>query len=126
MYFQIPTVHNCSDKTDLKVYPTLMFKWKDDPRSPINLVKLLQKNVCRNFLFVEKYYPIIYEENSTSKNNPIDLNGLACKSNMSLALSAMDSLRNYPFVEKLGINVSKFKYNTADVVIDDKRNHIIY
>lgn len=76
--------------------------------------------MCRNFIFAEKYYPTIFEEKSTHKNNPEGLHGLACKSNKSLALLAMDSLMHYPFAEKLGINLSKYKYNTAAVIIDDK------
>lgn len=48
------------------------------------------------------------------------MNGLACKSNKSLAFLAMDSLLHYPFAEKLGLNLSTYEDKTVAVITDDK------
>lgn len=97
----------------------------NDHRSTTNLLKLLQKDICRNFIFAEKYYPTVFEEKLANEKNPVDLIGLACRSNKSLALLAMDSLLHYPFAEKLGINLSNYKHKTAAVIIDDKVSYCL-
>lgn len=87
-------------------------------------MKSLQKDICRNFLYAEKYHQTVFEEKS-SKNSMRDVNGLACKSNKTMAFVAMDSLLHYPFAEKLGINLSKYMHKTAAVIIDDKVSKFI-
>lgn len=88
-------------------------------------MKSLQKEICRNFLFAEKYHPAIFEEKSIRRNSIVDVNGLACKSNKTIAFVAMDSLLHYPFAEKLGIDLSKFRHKTTAAIIDDKVSGII-
>lgn len=83
-------------------------------------MKSFQKNICRNFLFAEKYHPTVFEEKPFKQNSIRDVNGLACKNNKTMAFVAMDSLLHYPFAEKLGINLSKYTHKTAAVIIDDK------
>lgn len=89
-------------------------------------MKSFLKEICRNFLFAEKYHPAIFEEKSTRGNTIVDVNGLACKSNKTIAFVAMDSLLHYPFAEKLGIDLSKYRHKTTAVIIEDKVSGLFF
>lgn len=92
-----------------------------DQKSPINLMKSSQREMCKIFLLAEKYQPAIFDDTLLSKPNEIiDVQGLACKSNKSLSLLTMDSLLHYHFADKLGVDLTKYKDKTAAVIIDDK------
>lgn len=54
-----------------------------------------------------------------------NVNGMACKTNTSLSLVAMDSLEYYYFAERLGIDISNKKDKTAAVIINPKVNTLI-
>lgn len=84
------------------------------------------KEICRNFILAEKYHPAVFESKPLQDTGIVDVTGLACKSNKSLGLLAMDSLMHYHFAEKLGINLSKYKDNTAAVIVDGKVRKNIY
>lgn len=88
-------------------------------------MKSFQKEMCRNVLYAEKYHPTVFEEKTIKQNSIVDVNGLACKSNKTMAFVAMDSLLHYPFAEKLGINLSKYRHKTTAVIIEDKVSEII-
>lgn len=63
---------------------------------------------------------IVQQTNGDHKK--FNIHGLSCKSNSSLALIALDSLKYYHFAERLGINIALKKDLTAAVIINEKVN----
>lgn len=78
----------------------------------------------------ENYYPSTYPKdivdyaNYGKDLNIFNISGLACKTNASLSLIAVDSLMYHYFAERLGINISKRKDKTFAVIINDKVSSI--
>lgn len=90
-----------------------------DKKSPEYLQIQHQEDSCRLFLTAIKHSIPFFEKNMT-ENNDFDVKGSGCKRNFSLSLIAMDSLRQYHFAERLGVDLSKYKDQTAAVIINDK------
>lgn len=92
----------------------------NDPKSPANLLKLLRGEKCRQFLTAQRLQPAKFENKVDKEEKDFNIRGLACKSNKSLTLIAMDSLLHYHFAEKLGVDLSKCIDKSSVVIINEK------
>lgn len=97
-----------------------------DERSAFNLERIWQEERCHLLKSAQKYQPAIYSSTIVNyvdygkKFNRLNVSGLACETNASLTLIAMDSLLHYHFAERLGVNVSNRKDKTVAVIVNDK------
>nr|CAI5852904.1 unnamed protein product [Callosobruchus analis] len=93
----------------------------DDPRSAEGLLKLYNKEKCRQFLTAEKLHPAVLEnEYSYTPGSVRNISGLFCQTNRSLTFLAMDSLLNYHFAQRLGVDLFSRSDKSAAVIIGDK------
>ncbi|XP_046959579.1 thioredoxin domain-containing protein 11 [Vanessa cardui] len=98
---------------------TTMLPFEDDPLSAENLIQDNVKHFCRLMRFANKISPPVSPSRVTS-GNITHIHGLACKTNNTLYMAAIDSVRNYHFAEALGINIKNKKDMTAVVILDSK------
>lgn len=94
-----------------------------DPRSSANLQKRIRRHACKIATIANKISRSHFSKTVTSGvwNDDMDnFTGLACKSNASLSLLAFDSLRDYHFAERLGIDLSRKRSRTAVVIVNQK------
>ncbi|XP_047529600.1 thioredoxin domain-containing protein 11 [Vanessa atalanta] len=98
---------------------TTMLPFEDDPLSAENLIQDNVKHFCRLMKFANKLSPPVSPSRVTS-GNITHIHGLACKTNNTLYMAAIDSVRNYHFAEALGINIKNKKDMTAVVILDSK------
>lgn len=97
-----------------------------DDRSAFNLERVWQEERCRLLKLAQKYQSAIYSSaiadyvDYGKHFNRLNISGLACETNTSLTLIAMDSLLHYHFAERLGINISNRKDRTVAVIVNDK------
>lgn len=98
-----------------------------DKYSAENLQLAWEKEKCTLLKISEKYRPKLFSESIVNyvdwgkrekQQNAIP--GLACKTNASLTLVALDSLQFYPFAERLGLDVLKLTDKTSAVIINEK------
>nr|XP_023016686.1 thioredoxin domain-containing protein 11 [Leptinotarsa decemlineata] len=121
----VPTImeneHICNSRTVNfpEVYSTSLLTGIHDPRSAENLQKLFQKEKCKQFRVAEKIQPASFEK-ANLNGTEINISGLACKTNKSLSLLAMDSLLHYYFAQKLGINLNNNTDKSAVVILNNK------
>lgn len=102
--------------------------YTEDHRSPNNLLKSWQNEKCRIAGLAREFHPILLTKSVRNTDDTrLNVSGLACKLNSSLALIAMDGLRYYHFAERLGIDISLNKDKTAAVIINQKMeaHHIL-
>lgn len=96
-----------------------MLPQEDDLLSPENLVQENIKHFCHLYRFAaELGQPIAPAKVTTGNITHID--GLACATNSSLYMIAVDSVENYHFPEALGIDITKKKDMTAVVILDSR------
>ncbi|CAH2106394.1 unnamed protein product [Euphydryas editha] len=98
---------------------TTMLPYEDDPLSAENLIQDNIKHFCRLMKFANKLSPPVSPARVTS-GNITHLHGLACKTNSTLYMMAIDSILNYHFAEALGIDIKNKKDMTAVVILDSK------
>lgn len=95
-----------------------------DPRLPINLKRLWEKEKCRIANIAQSIFPTVFSDSVTDSQKfnkrHTNISGLACKTNASLTLIAVDSLKYYHFAERLGIDLSTRKDKTVAVIINEK------
>ncbi|XP_047516741.1 thioredoxin domain-containing protein 11 [Pieris napi] len=91
---------------------------EDDPLSPENLVQENIKHACNILRFANKLYPAVNP--GKVDGNISHIHGLACQTNLTMNILAVDSLRNYHFAEALGIDLKNKKDMTAVVILDSK------
>ncbi|RZC27651.1 thioredoxin domain-containing protein 11 [Asbolus verrucosus] len=82
------------------------------------LRKSVMEEDCREFLLSQKYGPAIFERKV--RGNDFNITGLACKTNLTLAFIALDSLRFYHFAEKLGVDLPDSSQKSGVVIINEK------
>ncbi|KAJ8965120.1 hypothetical protein NQ314_004345 [Rhamnusium bicolor] len=116
----VEDVEKVCEKNVMQVYKTSMLTGDSDPKSPANLLKLSQREKCRLFLTAQKLQPAIFEKQANNEKKDFNISGLACRSNKSLTLIAMDSLLYYHFAEKLGVDLSENVDKSAVVIINEK------
>lgn len=96
-----------------------------DPRSSVNLQKRMQRHLCRIAAIAEQTSPSYFSKTVKSGSRHEDfanITGLACQTNSSLSLLALDSLRDYHFAERLGVDLDKRRFKTAAVIVNQKVN----
>lgn len=89
---------------------------------PLSADHLLQRHIdhyCKLYKFANQLYTPLSSGNEDVLNITY-IHGLACKTNVSLNIVAMDSLREHHFAESLGIDILNIKDNTALVILDSK------
>ncbi|CAK1547197.1 unnamed protein product [Leptosia nina] len=91
---------------------------EDDPLSPENLIQENVKHICNNLQFANKLHPLVIP--GKVDGNITHIHGLACATNISMYILAVDSIRNYHFAEALGIDIKNKKDMTAAVILDSK------
>ncbi|CAH1956000.1 unnamed protein product [Acanthoscelides obtectus] len=98
-----------------------MYTGTNDLRSPEALLNQYKKEKCRQFLAAEKLHPAILEaEYSYTQGKYRNVSGLSCQTNKSLTFLAMDSLLNYQFARRLGVDLSSKLDKSAAIIIGDK------
>lgn len=98
-----------------------IFLGKGDYLSPANLQHLAEIEKCRYLRIAHRIQPAIFSPRIQKPEEVNDtVEGMACKTNMSLSLVALDSLQNYYFAESLGIDILKEKDKTAVVILNPK------
>lgn len=90
---------------------------ENDARSASMIRKAFLKEHCRRWLAGNEYHPSLFPRDSPRQFN-ISLKESVCKTNKTLALIAIDSLRYFHFAEHLGIDISKWRNKTAVVILD--------
>ncbi|CAG9584661.1 unnamed protein product [Danaus chrysippus] len=105
-------------ETDYQDTETTMQPAEDDPYSSENLVQDNVKHFCNILQFANDVSPQIMP--SKSIGNITHLHGLGCKTNFTMYMIAVDSIRNYHFAEALGIDIKNKKDMTAAVILDSK------
>ncbi|XP_049868769.1 thioredoxin domain-containing protein 11 [Pectinophora gossypiella] len=98
---------------------TSMLPFEDDPLGSENLIQDSVKHFCKLMMFAKEWGPTAIPEKVDNNNLP-KIHGLACASNFSLNMIAVDSVQNYHFAESLGIDISNRKDRTAVVILDPK------
>ncbi|KAJ8943292.1 hypothetical protein NQ318_017310 [Aromia moschata] len=107
-------------------YKTSMLSGENDFRSAEQLLKHLDSERCRHFMSAQKYHPAIFEDPFVGeKNKNINVTGLACNTNSSLTLVAMDSLLYYDFAERLGIDLAEKPDKSSVVIVDEASNYVM-
>lgn len=105
------TIINCSKKDESLVSEST------DWRSSSEVKKRYDRNRCKMLLTGNKYNRPVFPRELPG-HAPINLTDQVCKTNKSLALIAVDSIRYGYFAESLGIDISKKKDKTAVVIVD--------
>ncbi|XP_072931972.1 thioredoxin domain-containing protein 11 [Epargyreus clarus] len=104
---------------ELESVETTMLPLEDDPLSPENLLQDSVKHSCKLLQFAsELELPVAPPPVS---GHVAHVFGLACDTNATLYMLAVDSTRNYHFAESLGIDITKKKDRTAVVILDSKQ-----
>ncbi|XP_034830385.1 thioredoxin domain-containing protein 11 [Maniola hyperantus] len=98
---------------------TTMLPYEDDPLSAENLMQENVKHFCRLMQFANKISPPVSPA-KVSNGNVTHLHGLACDTNYTLHMIAVDSIRNYHFAEALGVDIKNRKDMTAAVILDSR------
>lgn len=96
-----------------------MLPYEDDPLSAENLVQDNVKHFCRLLQFANKINPPVSPA-KVREGNITHLHGLSCRTNYSLHMLAVDSIRNYHFAEALGVDIKNKKDKTVVVILDSK------
>lgn len=98
-----------------------------DKYSAENLQLLWKKEKCKLLKISEKYQPKLFSKSivnyvdwGNQKEYQPDMQGIACKTNASLTLIALDSLQFYLFAERLGMDISRCVDKTTVVIINEK------
>lgn len=94
-----------------------MLKSEGDDRAPEYLAKVWEEEECQVLEAGNRYHGNVYYKMS-NEDFGSELDGLACRSNKTLSIIAMDSLMYYQFAEGLGSNILQSKDKTAVVMID--------
>lgn len=102
---------------ELNQYVTSLHSVERDRYTTKNLLRLQEELQCSLAHFRKLYHPAFF----TSPNaDSTSIEGLACASNGSLTMLAMDSLMYHHFAESLGVDVLKAKRKTALVIVNPK------
>lgn len=96
----------------------------EDPKSSLNLQRKWKQYKCQLARLAEKIQSPIFSPSLFSSkplaSKEVNLTGLACRSNSSLTLIALDSLIYHQFAERLGIDILNKKDKTAVVILNEK------
>ncbi|EZA61446.1 hypothetical protein DMN91_003951 [Ooceraea biroi] len=96
---------------------TSLLKGKNDPRSASMVRRDFLREHCRRWLAGNDYHSSLFPRDSPRQFN-ISLKESVCKTNKTLALIAIDSLRYFHFAERLGIDLFKRRNKTTVVILD--------
>lgn len=105
-------------------FHTSMLNNEGDHRSPGAIEKYNFRRKCEMLRMSEKKAEVWFIDDNDSA--PLELvSGLACKSNKTFTLLAIDSISFHTFAERLGINILEME-NRSAVMIMDQENESTY
>lgn len=113
-------------QTQKKRRLTSMLDMEEDSRSAEKISNIYKALSCEITNLSKNIRPRLYYEGySSGSTNTTSMefdkiNGLACKTNRTLSLVAMDSLTYELIAERLGIELKESEQNTAAVIIDNE------
>ncbi|KAJ8979979.1 hypothetical protein NQ317_013728 [Molorchus minor] len=121
-----PIIEKKQCERNVEFYQTSRITGENDRRSAVGLLKSLQKENCRQFLMAEKYQSAVFETTASYKKK-LNVTGLSCKTNSSLAMIVMDSLLYYHFAERLGIDLLRKSDKSAVVIVNQamESSHVL-
>jgi hypothetical protein len=94
-----------------------LLKAKNDPQSASMIRRDFLREHCRRWLAGNDYHSSLFPRDSPKQFN-VNLKESVCKTNKTLALIAIDSLRYFHFAERLGIDLLKQRNKTTVVILD--------
>jgi len=92
-------------------------KARNDPQSANMIRRGFLREHCRRWLAGNDYHSSLFPRDSPKQFN-VNLKESVCKTNKTLALIAIDSLRYFHFAERLGIDLLKQRNKTTVVILD--------
>lgn len=107
--------HNANKKE--KAFQTSMLDNEDDDRSPEAIGKYNFRRKCEMLQIAEKNNDVLFVDDVDSSSLQL-ISGLACKSNKTFTLIAMDSNNFHTFAERLGIDILEIDNKTATIIMD--------
>lgn len=100
-------------------FQTSMLDNEDDDRSPESIDKYNFRRKCEMLMLSERKSKILF----MSDDEPAALelvSGLACKSNKTFTLIAIDSVNFHTFAERLGIDILEVENKTTAIIMDQE------
>uniref|UniRef100_U5ESM9 Putative thioredoxin-like protein n=1 Tax=Corethrella appendiculata TaxID=1370023 RepID=U5ESM9_9DIPT len=108
-------------KTDDEIVKTSMLNSEFDFRSPENILKQHFRRKC-TLLYLSELHgdnSNLFFEHSSEENDNLELiAGLACKTNRTISIMAIDSNLYHVFAERLGVDVLNAENKTRAVIVD--------
>ena len=99
-------------------YQTSLLSGVGDERSASALQEAFALEKCRRLRRARTVHQPIFPHPAYHRKSPRQFTGLACRTNRTISLIAMDSLQFHQFAEGLGVNVLKKSDNTAVVIFN--------
>ncbi|XP_037302968.1 thioredoxin domain-containing protein 11 isoform X2 [Manduca sexta] len=101
---------------------TSMLPFEDDPYSAESLIQDNIKHFCKLMRFAHEWGPTAFPTRvPDERRNVTNVQGLACATNSTLYMLAVDSVKNHHFAEALGIDITSKKDMTGVVILDSKQ-----
>lgn len=116
----------CKQQSNSKFKSTSMLDVDDDSKSAIKIKNMFHTLSCEIIQLSKNIRPrLFYEGYSGASINASTIefdkiNGLACKTNKTLSLLAMDSLTYELIAERLGIELKETEFHSAAAIIDNE------
>lgn len=89
-----------------------------DERSAVALLTATAKERCQQWQWAQRVHRQSLPKSNFVSDTPSNFHGLACRTNQSLSLLAMDALQFHQFAEGLGLDVLSFPDQTAVVIFN--------
>lgn len=118
-------------QTILKHKLTSMLDIEVDSKSADKITNNFNTLSCEITQLSKKIRPRLFYEGYSSASTNVSsiefdkINGLACKTNKTLSLLAMDSLTYELIAERLGIELKESEFHTAAAIIDNEVSEIL-
>ncbi|KAJ9585352.1 hypothetical protein L9F63_002849 [Diploptera punctata] len=110
--------YTCCKHTTHASYETSMLSGMGDERSSSALQEAFTLEKCRRLRRARTIYRPIFPHPAYHRKSPRRFTGLACRTNRTISLIAMDSLQFHQFAEGLGIDILKRTDKTAVVIFN--------
>lgn len=102
-----------------KKFPTSMLDNEDDDHSPESIDKYEFRRKCEMLMLAERKSEILFMDDEDSASIQL-VSGLACKSNKTFTLIAIDSVNFHTFAERLGIDILEIENRTSAIIMDQE------
>lgn len=110
--------YTCCKRHKDTSYQISMLSGIGDERSSSALQEAFSLEKCRRLHRAKSVHPPIFPYPAYHRKSPRQFTGLACRTNRTVSLIAMDSLQFHQFAEGLGVNILKRRDKTAVVIFN--------